>query len=186
MWETTEDGLFHLRKRYYGLWTHILARISGLTLKTSLWWICFRAIPCKGHPYHEKKKWMNEKYSLRRKLMNYNFNERKVLSMNKWNKLLHPHLLSLSIILHIVLLCGIQSNKCDYNSRREFKPWGYNQCSLLKIITIVKTSIQKNFMRQQKWHDDLIVDFLNRFCVFQTRHKFCHIHNFVFSSKCTS
>ncbi len=111
------------------------------------------------------------------------------LSMNKWNKLLHPHLLSLSIILHIVLLCGIQSNKCDYNSRREFKPWGYNQCSLLKIITIisdgfhnVKTSIQSNFMRQQKWHDDLIVDFLQILCVFQTR----HIHNFVFSSKCTS
>ncbi len=26
MWETTGDGLFHWRKHFYGLWTHILAR----------------------------------------------------------------------------------------------------------------------------------------------------------------
>ncbi len=37
MWETTRDGLFHLRKCYYGLWT----RSNGLKLKMSYWWICF-------------------------------------------------------------------------------------------------------------------------------------------------
>ncbi len=41
MWETTADALFHRRKRYYRLWTHILDRSNGLMLKTS-WWICFR------------------------------------------------------------------------------------------------------------------------------------------------
>ncbi len=30
---TTGDGLFHRRKCYYGLWTHILARSDGLKLK---------------------------------------------------------------------------------------------------------------------------------------------------------
>ncbi len=36
---TTGDGIFHWRKCYYGLWTHILAGSNSLTLKTS-WWIC--------------------------------------------------------------------------------------------------------------------------------------------------
>ncbi len=40
MWETTGDALFHWRKRYYGLWTCILARSESIKLKTS-WWICF-------------------------------------------------------------------------------------------------------------------------------------------------
>ncbi len=30
---TTGDGLFHWRKCYYGLWTHILARSDGLKIK---------------------------------------------------------------------------------------------------------------------------------------------------------
>ncbi len=38
MWETTADALFHWRKYYYWLWTHILDRSNGLMLKTS-WWI---------------------------------------------------------------------------------------------------------------------------------------------------
>ncbi len=40
MWKTTADGLFHWRKHYYGLWTHILAGSISFKLKTS-WWICF-------------------------------------------------------------------------------------------------------------------------------------------------
>ncbi len=36
--ETTADALFHRRKRYYRLWSHILDRSNGLMLKTS-WWI---------------------------------------------------------------------------------------------------------------------------------------------------
>ncbi len=40
MWETTAYGLFHWRKHYYGLWTHILAGSISFKLKTS-WWICF-------------------------------------------------------------------------------------------------------------------------------------------------
>ncbi len=40
MRETTGDALFHWRKRYYGLWTHILVGSNGLKLKTT-WWICF-------------------------------------------------------------------------------------------------------------------------------------------------
>ncbi len=39
MWETA-DALFHWRKCYYRLWTHILDRSNGLMLKTS-WWISF-------------------------------------------------------------------------------------------------------------------------------------------------
>ncbi len=35
-----EMDLFHWRKCYYGLWTHILARSNGLKSKT-FWWICF-------------------------------------------------------------------------------------------------------------------------------------------------
>ncbi len=42
-------------------------------------------------------------------------------------------------------------------------------------------------MCQQKWHDDLIVDFLNRFCVYfrhvTSRTEFCRIQNFVFFLK---
>ncbi len=36
MWETTGEGLFHWRKCYYGLWTHILARSNSLKLKCLL------------------------------------------------------------------------------------------------------------------------------------------------------
>ncbi len=36
MWETTGDGLFHWRKRFYGLWTRILVRSDGFKLKKSL------------------------------------------------------------------------------------------------------------------------------------------------------
>ncbi len=39
IWETTGDRIFNWRKRYYGLWTHILAGNNSLKLKTS-WWIC--------------------------------------------------------------------------------------------------------------------------------------------------
>ncbi len=41
MWETTGDGLFHWRKRYYGLWTSILVGSNGLKLKPPKLWICF-------------------------------------------------------------------------------------------------------------------------------------------------
>ncbi len=34
MWETAGDGLFHWRKRYYGLWIHVLARNKGLKFKS--------------------------------------------------------------------------------------------------------------------------------------------------------
>ncbi len=37
-WGKTGDGLFHWKKRYYGLWTGILARSSSLKLK-KLWLI---------------------------------------------------------------------------------------------------------------------------------------------------
>ncbi len=36
MWETTGDGLFHWRKRFYGLWTRILVRSDGFKLKKVL------------------------------------------------------------------------------------------------------------------------------------------------------
>ncbi len=36
MWETTGDLIFHWRKRYYGLWSRMLAGSNGLKLKNVL------------------------------------------------------------------------------------------------------------------------------------------------------
>ncbi len=52
MWETTGDGLFHWRKRFYGLWTRILVKNIFMELFQLLssqdvnWWITCGILWC--------------------------------------------------------------------------------------------------------------------------------------------